>query len=152
MTSASFFPSPIRCCGQTLRTASLCVSRSDLHGNRDKEPLIVSSKFPFAYVHHCPGQRVFELDSLALGSAAADLLLHPALPLSLPVFPPLAARKGHLWRPQWEEVGTVLRWAWNKGLQTSGAALLTSMQRRQKIVFKTKNITIRFNLGLTYLN
>lgn len=69
MTSASFFPSPIRCCGQTLRTASLCVSRSDLHGNWDKEPLIVSSKFPFAYVHHCPGQRVFELDSLALWAA-----------------------------------------------------------------------------------
>lgn len=117
------------------------------NSNWDKEPLIVSSKFPFAYVHHCPWPESVwvrlsgfrQLSSWSSAPSCSPIVAHS--------FPTAGCEEGHLWGLQWEEVGTVLRWARNKGLQTSGAALLTSMQG-QKIVFKTKNITIRFDLGL----
>lgn len=148
MTSASFSPAALSdVVVKTLQTTShLRQQLRSATATRTKSPLLSVQSFPLLMCIIVPGQAVFELDSLALGSSAADLLLHPALPLSLPVFPPPAARKAICGGLQWEEVGTVLRWAWNKGLQTSRAALLTSRQR-QKIVLKTKNITIRFDLG-----
>lgn len=78
-----------------------------------KSPLLSVQSFLLLMCIIVPGQRVFELDSLASGSSAADLLLHPALPLWLPVFPPPAARKaicggfnGRKWAPSYAGHGT----------------------------------------------
>lgn len=88
-----FFPLPsdvvVKRCERPLSASAdqICTA------TRTKNPLLSAQSFLLLMCIIVPGKRVFELDSLALGSAVADLLLHPALPLSLPVFPPLAARK-----------------------------------------------------------
>lgn len=114
-----------------------------------KDPLLSAQSFLLLMCVIVPARECLSYTLWLRAAQPADLLLPSCSPIVAPSFPTTGCGGDHLWRPQWEEVGTVLRWAWNKGLQTSGAALLTSTQRRQKIVFKTKNITIRFNLGLT---
>lgn len=45
----------VKCCQQPFFFFFFFASADQIcNGNQDKEPLIVRSKFPFAYVHHCP--------------------------------------------------------------------------------------------------